>query len=92
MAFDIGRLQAEGFFAGQCLFSQQSPNFKTFKDPCIDSTESIPFENYFRRGIDFREVGGEDPNEVDSSFKKFTLMGHSYIGYTSCTEPEFVNV
>jgi hypothetical protein len=37
-----------------------SPNFQTSGTLGIDSTESIPCDNQFRRGIDSREGGKED--------------------------------
>jgi hypothetical protein len=36
----------------------QSPKFYIFKDTGIDSTESIPCDNQYRRGIDSQEGGG----------------------------------
>ncbi len=43
---------------------------KLLRAPGIDSTEFIPCENQFRRGIDSREEGEGGPkNKVDSSIK-----------------------
>ncbi len=61
----------------QKLSAEQSPIFKLLLTPGLDSTESIPCENQFRRGIDSlgRREGGPT-NEFDSSFKIKHFIRH----------------
>jgi hypothetical protein len=45
--------------------------FQLLRSLGIDSTESIPCQNQFRRGFDSREIWEVEPeNEIDSSFKE----------------------
>jgi hypothetical protein len=60
---DFAELKSESL-----LFAvSPEPEFLNLRIPGIDSTESIPSKNQFRRGIDTRR--GVEGGQIDSSFK-----------------------
>jgi hypothetical protein len=54
----FARLLTSLLTEGASEIRNQSTNFKLLSTPGIYLTESIPFENQFRGGVDSRERGG----------------------------------